>query len=263
MEIDNGCPQPPVFDDSVFGEYIWCTCPKRRRRLGTCPEYRCQSTPLSSDFQESMVESVSCDDDCVASRAGHHESRAESVGVTNSWSKSTVNPVRTICCCHFADHETLQLRPASMYDMTGKSWICVMDLRDAPAREFEAIRQRMKAMPPHMVVVQCSTTRTASVMRQSKHFALSKQTTVVTSLFNTHGRTREQDSNWVTSLGFWTILPCLIQSFAEPGDEIHLHHESARQVAEAAVESAIARLQRTGSARRLDGTFFDGLVNAS
>ena len=35
-----------------------------------------------------------------------------------------------------------------------------------------------------------------------------------------------------------------------------LHFDSARRVAEAAVESAIARLQRTGSARRWDGTFF-------
>ena len=22
MEIDKGCPQPPVFDDSIFGEYL-------------------------------------------------------------------------------------------------------------------------------------------------------------------------------------------------------------------------------------------------
>ena len=51
-------------------------------------------------------------------------------------------------CCYFADHKTLRLRPESTHDMTGKSRICVMDFRDAPAREFEAIRQRMKAMPP-------------------------------------------------------------------------------------------------------------------
>ena len=47
-----------------------------------------------------------------------------------------------------------------------------------------------------------------------------------------------------------------IQWFAEPGEEIHLHYESARHVAEAAVEYALARFQRTGSARRWDGTFF-------
>ena len=74
--------------------------------------------------------------------------------------------------------------------------------------------------------------------------------------FNTRGRTIEQDSNWETSLGFWTNLLGLIQSLAEPGEEIHLHCESARQVAEVAVESAIARFQRTGSAQRWDGAFF-------
>ena len=39
-------------------------------------------------------------------------------------------------------------------------------------------------------------------------------------------------------------------------EDVHLHCETARQVAEAAVESALARFQRTGSARRWDGTFF-------
>ena len=57
-------------------------------------------------------------------------------------------------CCYFGDHKTLRLRSVSTYDLTGKSWICIMDLLEAPAREFEAIRQRMKAMPPHMVVAQ-------------------------------------------------------------------------------------------------------------
>ena len=47
-------------------------------------------------------------------------------------------------------------------------------------------------------------------------------------LFNTRGRTRDQDSNWETSLSFWANLPRLTQSFAEPGEEIHLHCESAR-----------------------------------
>ena len=101
-----------------------------------------------------------------------------------------------------------------------------MDLRDAPAREFEAIRQRVKAMPSYMVVMQ----------HDEDSF--------------------KQDSNWETSLGFWTNLPGLIQSFAEPGEEIHVHYKSATHVAKASVESAIARFQRTGSARRWVGTFF-------
>ena len=46
-------------------------------------------------------------------------------------------------CCYLAEHETLQLRPASTYEMTG-----------TPAREYESVRQRKKAMPPHLVVMQ-------------------------------------------------------------------------------------------------------------
>ena len=138
--------------------------------------------------------------------------------------------------------------------MTTKTQNCVMDLRGAPAREFEACRQRMKAMPPYMLVMQHeedSLNDEAIIMlcteqaNQGGFF-----------LFNTRGRCREQDSSCVTSLGFWTISLGLIQSFAEPGEDVHLHYESARQVAEAAVESALARFQRTGSARRWDGTFF-------
>ena len=47
-----------------------------------------------------------------------------------------------------------------------------------------------------------------------------------------------------------------ILSFAEYGEDLHLHFDSAKRVAETAVESAIARFQRTGSARRWDGSFF-------
>ena len=46
-------------------------------------------------------------------------------------------------CCHFADHKTLQLRPASTHEMTGTS-----------TREYESTRQRMKAMLSHLVVMQ-------------------------------------------------------------------------------------------------------------
>ena len=56
-------------------------------------------------------------------------------------------------CCSFADHKTLQLRPASTHEMKRETRLCVMDFRGAPARE-EAIRQRMKVMPLHMVVMQ-------------------------------------------------------------------------------------------------------------
>ena len=31
MEIDKGCPQPPVFDDSMFGEYLGIRVQNRER----------------------------------------------------------------------------------------------------------------------------------------------------------------------------------------------------------------------------------------
>ena len=57
----------------------------------------------------------------------------------------------------------------------------------------------------------------------------------------------------------WVFVPNGLESFvrfAEAGEDLHLHFDSAKRVVEAAVKSAIARFQRTGSARRWDGTFF-------
>ena len=75
-------------------------------------------------------------------------------------------------------------------------------------------------------------------------------------MLNLRSCTKEEDPTWDISLGFGTYLPGLIRSFAETGEDLHLHFDSAKQVPEAAVESSIARFQRTGSARRLDGSFF-------
>ena len=75
-------------------------------------------------------------------------------------------------------------------------------------------------------------------------------------MLNLRSCPKEQDPTWDTSLGFGTNLPGLIRSFAETGEDLHLHFDSAKRVAEAAVESAIARFQRSGSARRWDSTFF-------
>ena len=33
--------------------------------------------------------------------------------------------------CYFADHKTMQIRPATTYDLSDKSRICLLDLRDA------------------------------------------------------------------------------------------------------------------------------------
>ena len=75
-------------------------------------------------------------------------------------------------------------------------------------------------------------------------------------MLNLRSCPKEQDPTWDISLCFRTNLPGLIRSFAETGEDLHLHFDSVKRVAEAVVESAIARFQRTGSARRWDGTFF-------
>ena len=48
----------------------------------------------------------------------------------------------------------MQKRSASTYDLIAKSRICLLDLRDAPNRELEAIRQHKKNMQPYMLIAQ-------------------------------------------------------------------------------------------------------------
>ena len=56
--------------------------------------------------------------------------------------------------CYFADHKTTQIRPATTYDLSDKSRICLLDLRDAPNCELEAIRQHVRNMKPFMLTAQ-------------------------------------------------------------------------------------------------------------
>ena len=56
--------------------------------------------------------------------------------------------------CYFADHKTMQIRPATTYDLTAESRICFLDIRDAPNRELEAIRQHIRNMQPYMLIAQ-------------------------------------------------------------------------------------------------------------
>ena len=51
----------------------------------------------------------------------------------------------------FADHKTIAPRPASTYDLPRKKQN-LPHLREAPAREFEAICQHMTSLQPYMVV---------------------------------------------------------------------------------------------------------------
>ena len=54
--------------------------------------------------------------------------------------------------CYFADYKTIQIRPATTYDKTAESRICLLDLRDAPNHELEAIRQHIRTMQPYMLI---------------------------------------------------------------------------------------------------------------
>ena len=148
----------------------------------------------------------------------------------------------------------MQIRPVTTYDLSDKNRNNLLDLRDTPNCEFEAIRQHVRNMKPYMLKVQYNDNNSnddsiralcEQQENQGRYF-----------LLNLRSCPKEQDPTWDTSLGFGTNLPGLIRSFAEAGEDLHLHFDSAKRVAEAAVESAIARFQRTGSARRWDGTFF-------
>ena len=157
-------------------------------------------------------------------------------------------------CCYFEDSKTLQLRPASTHEMTRENRICVLDIRGAPAREFETIRQRLKSTSPYMVLMQHDDDSLND--EALKTLCTEQENYGGYFLFNTRGRCAEHNLSWESILGFWTNLPKIVRSFDDPGAEVHFHYEYARQIAEAAVESAFARSQRTGSARRWDGTFF-------
>ena len=145
----------------------------------------------------------------------------------------------------------MQIRPATTYDLSDKCRICIWDLRDAPNCEIEAIRQHVRNMKPYMLTAQ----HIDDSPNDDPFRALCEQQANQGGCFllNLHNCPKEQDSTWDTSLGFCTNLPGLIRS---TGEDLHLHFDSARRVAEAAVESSIERFQRTGSARRWDGTFF-------
>ena len=120
--------------------------------------------------------------------------------------------------------------------------------------ELEAIRQHIRNMQPYMLIAQHNDDSPNDELLR----ALCEQRANQGGYFLLILRScpKDQDSTWDTSLGSRTNLPGLIGSFAEAGEDLHLHFDSARRVAEAAVESAIARFQRTGSARRWAGTFF-------
>ena len=82
--------------------------------------------------------------------------------------------------------------------MTGKARIFVMDLRCAPARDFEAIRQSWQATPPNIVMMQHDDGSLNNEALRTLCTDQANQGGYV--LFNTRGRCAEQDLSWETSL---------------------------------------------------------------
>ena len=237
MEIDKGCLQPCVYDDPMFGEYIGSLV-KNAAGVWELAVKTNVSQNRCRVFGKSPWWNLSCDDDvwlhehATMNRAQAHDE----------------------LCCFFADHKTMQIRPATTYDLSDKSRIFLLDLRDSPNHELEAIHQHIRNMQPYMLVAQ----HNDESPNDESLRALCEQQANQGSYFllNLRSCPKEQNSTWDTSLGFCTNLLGLIRSFAEAGEDLLPHFDSARRVAEAAVESAIARFQRTGSARRWDGIFF-------
>ena len=233
MEIDKGCLQPSIFDDSIFGEYIgslvknaaviWETAVKTHVGQNRC-----------GVFRKSPWWNLSCDDDVwLREQATMNRAQNSFVDEQLEQVQSTHDELR----CYFADHKTMQIRPATTYDLSDKREF-VLDLRDAPNCEFEAIHQHIKNMQPYMLIAQ----HNDDIPNDESLRALCEPGLLFLAQF------AQFSKGTGFNLGH--------RSFAETGEDLHLHFDTAKRVAEAAVESAISRLQRTGSARRWDGTFF-------
>ena len=255
MEIDKGCLQPSIFDDSIFGEYIGSLV---KNAAGNWE--RAVKTNVSQNrcrvFRKSLWWNLSCDDDVwLREQATMNPPQNSFMDEQLEQVQSTHDERR----CYFADHKTMQIRPATTYDLSDKSRICLLDLRDARNSEFEAIRQHVRNMKPYMLTAQYNNDNSNDDSIRALCEEQANQGGYF--LLNSSSCPKEQDPTWDISLGFRTNLLGLIRSFAETGEDPHLHFDSAKRVAEAAVESAIARFQRTGSPRRWDGTFFHHVVN--
>ena len=161
MEIDKECLQPSIFDDSIFGEHIgslvknavgnWELAVKTNDSQNRCRVFR-----------KSPWWNLSCDDD-VLLREQATMNRAQ-----NSFVDEQVEQVQSThdeLRCYFADHKTMQIRPATTYDLSDKSRICFLDIRDAPNCEFDAIRQHVRNLKPYMLTNPCIV-RTASEPRR-------------------------------------------------------------------------------------------------
>ena len=105
--------------------------------------------------------------------------------------------------CYFADHNTMQIRPVTTCDLSDTSRICLLDLREAPNCEFEAIRQHVRNMRPCMLTAQHNdvspnddSLRTLCEQQENKGGYF---------LFNLRSCPKEQDPTWDTSW-VWALI---------------------------------------------------------
>ena len=102
-------------------------------------------------FGKSPWWDLSCDDDVwLHEQATMNRAQKSFVDKQLDQVRSAHNEFR----CHFADHKTMQIRPATTYDLSDKSRICLFDLRDAANCKFEAIRQHVRNMKRYMLTAQ-------------------------------------------------------------------------------------------------------------
>ena len=150
MEINKGCLQPSIFDDSIFGEYIgslvknaggdWELAVKTNVSQNRCRVFRkCPWWDLSRD-----------DDIWLCEQATMNRAQNSFVDEHLEQVQSTHDELR----CYFADHKTMQIRPSTIYDLSDKSRTCILDIRDAPNCELEAIRQHVRNMKPYLLTAQ-------------------------------------------------------------------------------------------------------------
>ena len=184
---DRGCPKPPMFGDSIYGEHMGALV-------------RNADGAWEPGISRSPWLNLPCDDD-VWLREQATMNRAQNSFVDEQWVRSQIQPSYEDSCCYFADYKNLQLRPASMYDLSNNSRVCITDLRGSPARGFEFIRQGMKTTPPYMVIVQHDDDSLSDEAIKALCDLQENQGGYF--LFNTRGRTSDHNPNWESSRGFF------------------------------------------------------------
>ena len=99
----------------------------------------------------------------------------------------------------------MQIRPATTYDLSDKSRICLLDLRDASNCELEAIRQHVRNMKPYMLTAQHNDDSPNDDSIRSLCEQQANQGGYF--LLNLRSCPKEQDSTWDTSLVFAPLCP--------------------------------------------------------